>query len=127
MNIKKIIQESIRGEYEKHGVDGYYKYHGNEYKNPHEDKLQHAMDWVIENWPIDFSNVLDMSAGGGEMTKMLMDHGYTNVEGSDPYTCTLYVRETGKYCHDISFDELMSNGLDKKYSTIICSYALHFG
>jgi hypothetical protein len=125
MNIKKIIQESIRGEYEQHGVDGYYQYHGNEYKNPHEDRLQHAMDWIIENWSVDFSNTLDMSAGSGEMTKMLTNHGYDNVEGSDPYTCTLYTRETGKYCHDVSFDEIMGNGISKKYSTIICSYALH--
>jgi hypothetical protein len=83
------------------------------------------MDWVIDNWSVDFSNVLDLSAGSGEMTKMLIAHGYENVEGSDPYTCSLYQKETGKHCINKSFDDIMKNGLDGYYKTIVCSYALH--
>jgi hypothetical protein len=52
--IRNIVKESIRGEYEKHGVDKYYQEFGNEYRNPHEDRLQEASDWVISNWSLDF-------------------------------------------------------------------------
>jgi len=123
--LRRVILESIRGEYEKHGVEGYYEKYGDEYHNPHETELQLAMDWVIDNWSIDFSKTLDLAAGSGEITKILDYHGYTNVVGIDPYTCGLYSRETGNTCKSLSFDDIMKSGLDVKYSTIVCSYAMH--
>ncbi len=125
MSIRKIIRESIRGEYEKHGVQGYYEKYGNEYRNPHETEIQMAMDWVIDNWSLTFNDVLDLAAGSGEITKILQSHGYDNVEGIDPYTCGLYQRETNKKCLAIKFEDLVVYGLKAKYDTIICSYAMH--
>jgi 2-polyprenyl-3-methyl-5-hydroxy-6-metoxy-1,4-benzoquinol methylase len=125
MNIRKIILESIRGEYEEHGVEGYYEKYGNEYHNPHADKLQVAMDWVIDNWSLNLNKVLDLAAGSGEITKILQQHGYDNVDGIDPYTCDLYRTETNKECLNMSFDDIRKNGLGEKYDTIVCSYALH--
>lgn len=125
INLKKIILESIRGEYEKHGVQGYYEKFGNQYQNPHEKTLQDAFNWLVQNWGLDLSSVLDMSAGGGEMTKVLLSNGYTNIEGSDPHTCSLYTKSTGKHCSKLSFDDILHGGLNRDYSTIICSYALH--
>lgn len=123
--IKKIIIESIRGEYEKHGVKGFYEKFGNQYKNPHENQLQEAFNWVINHWGLNFDSVLDLSAGSGEMTKVLIFNGYSNIEGSDPFTCSLYKNETKKNCIQLSFDDILKNGLNKHYSTIVCSYALH--
>lgn len=124
INLRQIILESIRDEYEKHGVAGYYEKFGNQYKNPHETELQEALNWVIHNWNLKFDKVLDLSAGSGEMSKILISNGYDNVEGSDPYTCSLYQKETGKNCQKLNFDDIMK-GIKGSYSTIICSYALH--
>ena len=44
----------------------------------------------------------------------------------DPYSFKFYEKETNKKCEPISFDDIIKGELDnKKYSTIICSFALH--
>lgn len=120
--IKKYkLFESIRSKYQQYGVDKYYQYHSNEYKNPHIKQIQYSLDKI----KVDLSSVLDLSCGGGEVTSYLVKKGYNNIIGSDPYTCDLYKKNTNKKCLKLSFDDILSGKLDKKFSTIICSFALH--
>lgn len=117
--------ESIRQKYQDFGVDNFYKNYANEYINPHEPIIKKSLIYINDNWNIDFSNVLDLAAGSGEVTKTLMELGYDNIEGLDPYTYKLYEERTGKFCHRMSFDDIMKGNLQKNYSCIICSFALH--
>jgi hypothetical protein len=111
---------SIRSSYEKYGVDDYYQTFGNEYSNPHIDRLTESLNIVNHSWKLNTVNSLDLCAGGGEITSVL---GCT--EGCDPYTHELYRKNTGNNCYEYSFDDIMHGKLTKKYDTIICSYALH--
>ena len=67
-----------------------------------------------------------MGAGTGEITNILNDLGYYNITGLDLYLCKEYEDNTGYKCMEMSFDDIQQGKLqDKKYTTIICSYALH--
>lgn len=124
MNNKKFL-ENIRGKYQKYGVENFYKYHSSKYINPHEPIINKSIKYIDKELDIDFSNVLDLAAGTGEITNALMELGYNNIEGLDPYTCEIYKKRTGKNCYKMSFDDIMKGNLNKKYSSIICSFALH--
>lgn len=125
--MKHILEynDAIRNMYQVHGVEGFYKKFGQEYHNPHESKIVKSLYDIIDNWNLDLSNVLDLAAGGGEVTKCLIEKGYNNVEGIDPYTCELYTNTTEKPCYKDTFESIANNGFKKKYSTIFCSFALH--
>ena len=67
----------MRHNYESLGVDEFYKRHGKRYRNPHEIKINSALkkmlfnkhnEWISE---IDFSFILDLCCGSGEMTLFL--------------------------------------------------------
>jgi 2-polyprenyl-3-methyl-5-hydroxy-6-metoxy-1,4-benzoquinol methylase len=81
--------------------------------------------WILNNWSLDYSSVLDLAAGGGEISRFLISKGYDNIEGIDPYTHDLYKKVTGKECKKSTFEEIAMKGFNKEYSTIFCSYALH--
>lgn len=112
--------EAIRNKYAELGVDEYYKQHGNDYVNPHLDRLTSSVRMIKDFWKLDLTNSLDLCAGSGEITSIL---GCT--EGCDPYTFESYTEKTGKPCMQYSFDDIMHGRLDKNYKTIVCSYALH--
>jgi SAM-dependent methyltransferase len=73
------------------------------------------------------TNVLDLCCGGGEVTSILgaQDKEY-RIDGVDPYTAEAYKKNTGKICLPLSFKDIVLGGLeDKKYDTVICSFAMH--
>ena len=116
----------VRGEYQKFGVKNFYQFHGKDYNNPHEESIRKSIRYVYKNCDIDFSRVLDLACGKGEITKILTKLGVKNIDAIDGYLCDLYTEETGKDCTTMTFDEIMHGKIkDKHYSVVICSFALH--
>lgn len=113
----------IRNIYEQLGVDKYYKEYGYQYKNPHLDQIQTLI--VNNKTRIDYSAVLDFCCGGGEISLILDQLGYTNSQGSDPYTHALYQKNRQQSCAKWTFDDVIKGAMTGSYSAIICSFALH--
>ncbi|MDM8559184.1 hypothetical protein [Candidatus Parabeggiatoa sp. HSG14] len=121
-----VEQKAIRTIYEKYGVKAFYKNFGNSYRNPHEAVIFKIIETVHNDYQIDFTKVLDLACGSGEVTLALETLGYTNVEGIEPYTYNAYFERTGKHAEKYCFEEIEQGLLSKKlYTTIICSFALH--
>lgn len=83
---------------------------------------------MIAQWHLDLSKVLDLAAGGGEITAALQELGYHNIQGMDPHTAELYAKRTGKPAAKDSFQDIakaQSDVLNQKFSIIICSFAMH--
>ncbi len=123
-NFPKFL-ENFRKNYQEYGIENFYKKFSKNYINPHEPKINRAIKFIVENWDMDLYKILDLAAGSGEVTRSLMEMGYNAIEGADPFTFLLYEKKTGKICHKISFDNILLGKFKKKYSTIICSFALH--
>lgn len=120
------MPDSIRGQYEAHGADGYYQQHGADYRNPHEAIIWRIMQQVVPAWGIDCSSVLDLACGSGEITLILRAMGYPNVQGIDPYTHEAYFARTGQVAECHRFEDIAQGVLaDRRYSLIVCSFALH--
>ena len=121
-----MIFVSVREGYEKLGVEGYYKNHSSDYINPHFDKICYllTLDEVKECIG---DKVLDLCCGGGEVTTVLASHGKEYlIDGVDPYTGEAYKKNTGKDCMPFTFKDIMLGSLDdKRYNTVICSFAMH--
>lgn len=118
--------DDIRSKYKEYGVKNFYQWHSEQYKNPHEPIIRKSIKWIVENWEVDFSRILDMACGKGEITKILLELGYDNIDAVDAYTCKFYTLETGRKCNTISFENIINGDLDgNHYTTIICSFALH--
>lgn len=118
--------DAIRTEYEDMGVEDFYKKKGNEYINPHLGDIEKSVRRIDHNSFVDMSNVLDLACGTGEVTNILNDLDYYNIEGVDLYLCNEYEKNTEYKCTELSFQDIQQGKLkDKKYSTIFCSYALH--
>jgi hypothetical protein len=114
---------AIRNIYQEVGVSEYYSSDKYIYHNNHAYEIS---ELIKDNHNIpDLNNVLDLSCGDGLVTKTLVSLGYEGIEGSDPYLYDRYRRETGKICHELSFTDIVKSGLANKYSSIICSFALH--
>lgn len=112
---------SIRENYEKYGVSCYYKNHAKEYVNPHKDIIQDLLLYAKKNWDLGI-NLLDLCSGSGEVTEVFQTE---NIIGCDPYTYELYMTKTQKFCYKKSFKDIVLNGLENNYDTIICSFAMH--
>jgi hypothetical protein len=69
--------------------------------------------------------VLDLAAGGGEVTIALQEKGITGITGCDPFTFSLYEKQTGLDCLKLSFHDIIRGGMPGAYSVVICSFALH--
>jgi len=118
--------DSVRDQYKKFGVKNFYAFHGGEYHNPHEIAIRKSILYIYQNWKLDFSSVLDLACGKGEITKILRDIGVKNIDAVDPYLSDEYKKETSKDCMKMSFDDIMKGSLrSRTYSLVICSYALH--
>lgn len=116
--------ESVRDAYSVLGVEDFYKVIGNDYENPHLDDIKRSME-KITSYDLDFTNVLDLACGLGEVTNILSEKGIKNIEGCDPYLYNEYQNRTGKKCLKMTFEDIARNGLVNKYSSIFCSYAMH--
>ena len=115
--------KSIRSSYENLGVEGFYQKSGDQYTNPHEAQIIA----LIKNnaHRIDYGKVLDFCCGSGEVTEVLAKMGFENTVGSDPFTQTAFKNRTGKDALSLTFDDVIRNGLDQKYSAVISSFAMH--
>jgi hypothetical protein len=113
---------AIRTEYEKCGVDNFYKNCKN-YSNPHLLDIRNAIIKLDYN---NFGSILDLSAGSGQITNILTNLGQFNISGSEPYLFDEYVKNTSKSCLNFTFSDIQLGKLNyDKFDTIICSYALH--
>lgn len=115
--------ESIRSEYQKHGVKDYYTKHSNDYKNPHSDKIEKCLDWCLSK--IDIGYFLDLGCGDGVVSQYLRGKNILKFDGCDPHFKNIYQSKLNHTCYDLSFEDISKFGLEKKYDTIICSYSLH--
>jgi hypothetical protein len=137
--------KAIRNEYAEQGVAAFYKTHANVYENPHFPYIEALLKQ--NQTRIDYRNVLDFCAGGGEVTMALKKMGFENSLGCDPFTHTLYEKNTQKLCYFYSFEDIVkgnftfsklqelnvksgisnleSNPTPSVFSTIICSFAMH--
>lgn len=118
------MARSIRPLYDQYGAEGYYQAQGDSYENPHLPLIERLLEQNCQR--LDLTGcVLDFAAGGGEVTRALIRMGAQRVEGSDPFTRSLYEKNTGLTCHQYSFMDVVKNGIEGAYSTIICSFAMH--
>jgi hypothetical protein len=113
----------IREKYETFGAEDYYKNHATDYQNPHFKEIKALL---IQNYlRFDCSNVLDLSAGGGEVSRILLDLNLGEIEGCDPFTFDLFEKNIQKPCLTHSFMDIVKGVELKKYSAIVCSFAMH--
>ncbi len=119
--MKEVI--SMHENYKKHGVKDYYIKNSENYINLHGCQIR---DLLIKNINrFNFGSVLDLCCGSGEVTRVLLENGIKDVEGADPYTFKLYIKNTGKHCINLSFKDILRGKLNKNYNIIICSFAFH--
>lgn len=116
--------KKIRLLYEEYGAEDYYRKFGGDYENPHFPEIETLLR---EHWPQlkVQGTVLDLAAGGGEVSRVLMALDHSDLEGCDPYTGALYEKQTGKSCLPLSFKDIVKAGLPRDYDLAICSFALH--
>jgi SAM-dependent methyltransferase len=119
------MMPDIRPAYEEHGVTGFYEQFGSSYRNPHETILQSLLKRVILEWKPNLSSVLDLACGSGEATLVLQALG-AKVSGIDPFTGQAFLERTNLHAEPFSFDDIANGKLEgRKYSLIVCSFALH--
>lgn len=117
---------SIRSGYEKHGVSEFYASQGSSYRNPHEGAVRASLAATHEAWVLDLTHVLDLACGSGEVTLAAYELGAAKVDGVDPYTGDAYRDRTGQEAERLSFEDIGGEALDgRRYSLVVCSYALH--
>jgi SAM-dependent methyltransferase len=117
---------AIRQQYEQHSVRGFYEKYGAEYRNPHESAIAALITVAVDRWQLNCDQVLDLACGSGEVTLALRHLGHTNITGVDPYTYTAYQQRTGLEAEPYSFEDIAIGALsERRYSLIICSFALH--
>lgn len=118
--------EALRHLYERHGVQGYYAEFGDQYRNPHEQRVRHALQAAVAAWRPDLGRVLDLACGSGEATLALRELGAAAIDGLDPYTAAAYQARTGRPAETLSFEAVAAGALaGRRYSLVVCSYALH--
>ena len=115
----------LRHAYENEGSDDYYRHHALEYKNPHEEQVR---ELVLRNAErLDYSQALDLCAGGGEVSKVWQALGYDNFMACDAYTHQLYKRNLKKPCLPYSFDDFLRGKFTfpHQFTCMLSSFALH--
>jgi len=117
---------AIRDEYQKNGVREFYASDGAQYRNPHEPVVRAALTEALQRWSPDLSCALDLACGSGEVTLVLREFGCADVHGIDPFTGNAYLDRTGQTAECLSFEDIATGALqDRRYSLVVCSYALH--
>jgi len=116
---------SIRKEYEKYGVEKYYKNFGNNYVNPHFNKLNEGIIKIWKEWNLPNKNILDLACGSGEISLIISKLNCKNIIGCDPFTCDNYFNNTKNKTLRYSFDDITAGKLTTKFKIIVCSYAMH--
>src|SRR3954469_3992081 len=104
-------EDAVRPLYERHGVEGYYAQFGDQYRNPHEQRIRAALHAAVEAWQPDLTRVLDLACGSGEATLALRGLGANAIEGVDPYTSAAYQARTGQPAETLSFEAIAAGAL----------------
>lgn len=129
-----MSEPGFRHRYAGDGPDGYYRAHGDDYRNPHQPAVVAAIEYAVTHWSAEarpdgvrFARVLDLAAGGGEATLALRRLvPEAEMEACDPYTAALYQRRTGRPCQTWSFEAIATGEVQvADYSCIVASCALH--
>jgi hypothetical protein len=127
-----LVAGGVRDQYAGHplGADGWYRDHGATYRNPHEDAVTAMIERSVRQFPDRYQSglVLDLAAGSGEVTLALRSCGVDPlmIEACDPYTVSAYAARVGSPCSTMSFADVARGDLaGRRYSAVICSYALH--
>lgn len=115
----------IRNEYNKIGVEAFYKKNADTYENPHEPIIHSHLNQLIKNKTINNGRILDLCCGTGQVSLFLKKQGFRNIEGVDPFTNMEYQKRTDLKAYSFDFKYIATKGLPKQYDTIICSFALH--
>ena len=116
-------EKAIRDWYQDVGVDAYYLQHGEHYVNPHLPWIQELL--MRHHARLDLAHCLDLCCGHGEVSEILQQLGYSNIQGCDPYTHATYEERLERPCFSWSFEDLLQGKLTEHYSSIISSFALH--
>ncbi len=120
------MSESIRKGYEEYSVKGFYEKFGDNYRNPQELAVRQVIQLAVNKWDLNFTKVLDLACGSGEVTCLLQSLGFFEIDGIDPYTYNAYLKRTGNQAEIYTFEDIESGVLlNRHYSLIICSFALH--
>ncbi len=118
--IKSNTELKIYEQYQKYGVETYYKKFSSKYTNPHQDKIIQIYIKYIKPLINSTNSILDLACGDGLISRLV--NTYNNnylIEGCDPYF-------TNKYCNfKYSFEDIVKGKLQKYYDIIICCYAYH--
>ncbi len=117
---------SVRSGYVDLGVDGYYRIHAADYRNPHEPAIGSCLAALVQRRIPDLSLALDLACGSGEVTLALRALGAARVGGMDPFTGLAYATRTVQEAEAISFEMIADGALaGRRWSLIVCSFALH--
>ncbi len=118
------MTQKIRPLYDEHGAEGYYREFADSYENPHLPEISALLERNFKR--LDCSGgVLDFAAGGGEVASVLQRLGAKSILGCDPFTYRLFEQKTGLPCLQLSFKDVVRQGLPGQYSVIVSSFALH--
>ena len=131
--------KAIRNEYADIGVENYYRNHADVYENPHFSYIQQLL--TQNQYRIDYSKTLDLACGGGEVTLILRGLGFGNSVGCDPFTSSLFEKNTGQKCLAFSFEDiikgtstnsegesveqLITQSAQNPFTSVISSFAMH--
>ncbi len=110
----------IYNEYQKYGVDNYYKKFSSEYTNPHENKIANIYNKYIKDLINKEDKIVDIACGDGLICRLVNKYNNNyNIDGCDPYF-------VNKYCKlNFSFEDISKGKLLTEYDIGICCYAYH--
>lgn len=123
---------------QENGHEKYYEKIKNSqliYSNPHYNKFPYIIEKII-NWLPDEINlnklqnssnpVIDLAAGTGQITKLLLEYNINNIIGIEPYLYEEYYKKTQKQVFSNTFNDIINNIISfEKIPIIFCSYGLH--
>jgi hypothetical protein len=116
--------DGARAWYEQ-GVASHYHQHATDYRNPHEPIVHELLRHAYEHVRMDWSHVLDLAAGSGEVTRGIRECAQ-QISAADPFTHTGYTQATGLACREMSFEQIANGQLEgERFSIVICSFAMH--
>jgi len=114
---------AIRNEYASIGVKAFYESKGANYENPHFEQIEALLIKNLEKF--DWSNVLDLSCGSGEVSLILKKFSISTI-ATDPYTKLAFEKNLNSTFFEYTFDDIIKGALDGfHFTTVICSFALH--
>lgn len=113
----------IRNLYDTYGPEGYYKAHASDYENPHIDQISALLKRNMDQWR--GKTVLDLGAGTGQVSQVLLQNGNQNIFGIDPFLHREYQLKTGKLCLPLDFDGIVKGAELPPFEAVIASFSLH--